>query len=409
MGAESNIITINTSEMKIDNNVLADFLFTRAEEILSKQENVELAITHLLRAIELKPNFASAHNDLCLAYWQKEEYELAIHHIKKAVSLERDNRIFLLNYCDVLVQIGMKKVAEEYLENYLAKNPEDQEIAEYLNIVHFCAGDNTEGIKKEVVEPKLEITSHDDSATKREKERLALYFYSTDKSSTKNEGKEFLSDILKRPMNNEESKVIQEVMKIGGLFTENDSLSLYRLSKQASRNGKILELGSYRGRSSNAIGHALKDTDRILYCIDTWTTFDLDEIAKIDPTAAPIAKSYYTVFEDFLKNTSWFASQQRVMRGSVKEYSDLLPSKFFDVIFIDASHDYPNGCFDISVALRCLKPGGIICGHDYWMDFPGLIEAVKEKLFSRNDLEEYGVVYDTYGFWFAKFKEDAPL
>lgn len=50
----------------------------------------------------------------------------------------------------------------------------------------------------------------------------------------------------------------------------------------------------------------------------------------------------------------------------------------FDLIYIDAGHEYEEVKNDISNCLRFLKPGGIICGHDYNSTYSGVIKAVNE-------------------------------
>ena len=66
---------------------------------------------------------------------------------------------------------------------------------------------------------------------------------------------------------------------------------------------------------------------------------------------------------------------------SFQEFFDLpihLSATMYDVVYIDGNHDYFSVVTDINNSLIRLKLGGIICGHDYNTDTPGVIKAVGE-------------------------------
>jgi hypothetical protein len=50
----------------------------------------------------------------------------------------------------------------------------------------------------------------------------------------------------------------------------------------------------------------------------------------------------------------------------------------FDFIYIDTIHSYEYLSQELSLAYRCIKKGGYICGHDYCYEFNGVIKAVTE-------------------------------
>lgn len=66
----------------------------------------------------------------------------------------------------------------------------------------------------------------------------------------------------------------------------------------------------------------------------------------------------------------------------------------FDSIFIDADHNYAECRADIEAWRPLLKPGGFICGHDYWTQDVGVMEAVNEVFEGR-----YQVVAGTRIWW----------
>lgn len=54
------------------------------------------------------------------------------------------------------------------------------------------------------------------------------------------------------------------------------------------------------------------------------------------------------------------------------------PDEFFDIVYIDASHDYESVKKDIESWYPKVKNGGIICGDDYVAGWPGVVKAVNE-------------------------------
>ena len=53
-------------------------------------------------------------------------------------------------------------------------------------------------------------------------------------------------------------------------------------------------------------------------------------------------------------------------------------NEYFDIVYIDASHEYEFVIEDIKNWLPKVKKGGIICGDDYISGWPGVILAVDE-------------------------------
>ena len=49
-----------------------------------------------------------------------------------------------------------------------------------------------------------------------------------------------------------------------------------------------------------------------------------------------------------------------------------------DMVFIDGGHDYTTVALDIAIAYSLLVPGGLLCGHDFSNDWPGVQQAVRE-------------------------------
>ena len=54
------------------------------------------------------------------------------------------------------------------------------------------------------------------------------------------------------------------------------------------------------------------------------------------------------------------------------------PDNHFDIVYIDAAHEYEPVKADIDAWLPKVKVGGIICGDDYVAGWPGVVQAVNE-------------------------------
>ncbi len=105
----------------------------------------------------------------------------------------------------------------------------------------------------------------------------------------------------------------------------------------------------------------------------------------IDPWDSPVPKYSASAIETVKKNV-----QEAVDSGVVKfnrGYSCPVMKEFednyFDWVYLDAAHDYENVRLDLQALNRTVKPGGLICGHDYvrWVsqtDRYGVVEAVNE-------------------------------
>lgn len=69
-----------------------------------------------------------------------------------------------------------------------------------------------------------------------------------------------------------------------------------------------------------------------------------------------------------------------------------------DSVFIDADHHYAECIADIEAWSSLVRPGGIVCGHDYWPAHPGVMDAVN-RFFG----EDFSVFANTR-IWYSRIK-----
>ena len=185
---------------------------------------------------------------------------------------------------------------------------------------------------------------------------------------------------------------------IEGLMLEKEALALFRTCKLLSNKAKILEIGSYQGGSTLAIGHAIAGTDSELYCLDPWSNY-LDQGDFADFERSKISDDF-RIINNFIKNTAFIGDNLRMLRGKTSAFAKLLEGKGFDFIFIDGAHDYNSVRFDIKVAFSALKPRGLICGHDYHSEGHGVVRAVNELISGVTSISEFGKFDETH-IWFG--------
>lgn len=175
------------------------------------------------------------------------------------------------------------------------------------------------------------------------------------------------------------------------------------LGREAKKRKVIVEIGSWHGRSSRAIGDNLMK-DGILYCIDTWNGSDVEQSTN---HASAKWKDGDHAFYEFLQNNIDLVSAGKIipLRMSSKNASEFFKEKDirFDMIFIDAGHTYPEVCQDIDNWKELIKEDGIFCGHDF-NGWAGVNEAVSDKL------DSFGVGTGTT-IWYcnkSQIKKESP-
>lgn len=164
--------------------------------------------------------------------------------------------------------------------------------------------------------------------------------------------------------------MIEKALKIDGWMSD---LELIWLARAAQDCKVIVEFGSYKGRSTRALGD---NTTGIVFAVDPWDGLYFDN--NNNPTNLCPASS----LSDFVHNL-----KDLIILGTVIPYCARSTEFIFPphvdkagLVFIDGDHRYQAVCKDIEIARKLVKSGGIISGHDYThtTDWPGVKQAVDE-------------------------------
>lgn len=155
---------------------------------------------------------------------------------------------------------------------------------------------------------------------------------------------------------------VERAMGIVGMLIREEVEWLHQTAHEMS---SIVEIGSYRGRSTYALCAGCQG---IVYAVD--------------PFEANFHQEVRDVFDDFAENLKAFENLLPVIKTSQEAANSAIIPAIVDMVFIDADHSYRAVLDD----LRLWEPRArkLVCGHDYGGPrTPGVEKAVNEYFGSR--------------------------
>jgi len=142
-------------------------------------------------------------------------------------------------------------------------------------------------------------------------------------------------------------------MSINGHMNETELQVIETWASKVPENGVIVEVGSLYGRSAVAWAKSCDPSVKV-YCVDAF--YD--------------AKEERDFYDEFCENTKDISNIHPVVQVCPYFPYARYVEKPADIFFIDAAHKNPNDWEIIQYALKNLKSGGLLCGHDYLSVFP---------------------------------------
>lgn len=157
-------------------------------------------------------------------------------------------------------------------------------------------------------------------------------------------------------------------VRIPGWMPEIDLEYLELLASRVPAHGIIVEIGSFKGRSSWALAKSCHPSVKV-FCIDLWE----DEYQKKYPLEDDVNKG--PMYEEFLKNVADCPNIVPIKGNSTEiEWPE---DRKADLIFIDGDHTSPQVDKDVEVWIKRLKPNGVLTGHDFNIKlYPDVCRAV---------------------------------
>lgn len=128
-----------------------------------------------------------------------------------------------------------------------------------------------------------------------------------------------------------------------------------------------VEVGVHTGQSAAFLAVEMHN------CGDCWSaSLDLVDSCLPDDIVSTYLGPVRHIIGKCHRMLSWEACE---------EYDDYS----LDLVYLDADHEYISIARDIEAWLPKMRQGGILAGHDFSLEFPGVIAAVTER-FARWDV-----------------------
>lgn len=170
---------------------------------------------------------------------------------------------------------------------------------------------------------------------------------------------------------------IEQALNIGGWMSERE---LRWLAAQASRHNRIVEFGSFHGRSTRALADNSPTCAKI-WAVDPWNgAYKMEDGRTFDEVNTFIMPYFCQNLQDHI-------ARGRVIPTRNWSYN-FNTDEPIDMVFIDGDHRYETVKKDIKTATSLLVNGGLLCGHDWdHPTWPGVRKAVTE-LVGKVDVED---------------------
>ena len=147
--------------------------------------------------------------------------------------------------------------------------------------------------------------------------------------------------------------MLEAAARIEGWMTRPELAFLYSIGLSMPDRAVVVEVGSWKGRSTVAIAEGVAGKNPRLVSVDTFSGDAA--IGDHDPEE---------ILAEFRRNTAHVGFLETIVSTSVDAVASV-PDGSLDWVFIDADHAYKAVRTDVISWAPKLKPGGLMSGHDY--------------------------------------------
>ena len=162
-----------------------------------------------------------------------------------------------------------------------------------------------------------------------------------------------------------------DINKIKGFLNAEEGEALYSYTKEFTKDGNALEIGSYCGKSAIYIGLAVKENNQKLYSIDHHKGSEEQQPGEeyFDPDLLNNEGNGIDTLPFFLKTIkdSYLEGYViPVVSSSEEAHKDLKMN--FNMIFIDGGHSEETAQTDYKLWSKKINPEGVLAIHDVFPD-----------------------------------------
>jgi MMP 1-O-methyltransferase len=190
-------------------------------------------------------------------------------------------------------------------------------------------------------------------------------------------------------------KKISEYRHIGGWLTDNEAYGLYNLATKLPSSSIVVEIGSWKGKSTFCIAKGLKKGK--IFAIDPFNAegeSGSKEIYEQNKGDIPLIEQFSTEMKRL-----GVSGQIEALQGYSHQFGNTFTK--IDFLFIDGDHSIEGCDYDFTHFSPFVKKGGYIAFHDFYPDRDelGPTWVIKNKVI-KDSRYEFFRKYDS--LWVAK-------
>ena len=179
-------------------------------------------------------------------------------------------------------------------------------------------------------------------------------------------------------------RVKRIIENVEGWLQEKEGEFLYLMAKKVSGEHAIIEIGSWKGKSTICLALGSKAGNKA-------------KVYAIDPHSGPLHRAIYGevgTFEDFKRNIC-SAGCEDIVAPIVKTSEEAVEgwNKPVEFLFIDGAHEYEFVKLDFELWHPHLIEGGVIAFHDTTGDqSEGPKRVIEEFIFNSRNFRDIGFI-----------------